>query len=233
MSLCRAQAYYTTTITADKRYTNIITNGDLAPGYVTPGGQPVPHPPPVLAPQDVPGEQIERHTLKYHNHVTNMAPYLFFLGVGTYATYRKQFEYPDGDSFALELLCFPTLVQAEDAERSLQSLHDSVLWVYLSTGPEAHLHHNERQQLYDLIKRREQLKAEVEGGQAGEGSQSKQKELADVRAEAKRLIGTWKKTGYKYTGAVYREIAMENSDYGLTAQHNAHFPQAAVCMLPP
>ena len=219
MDYMTSKAYYTTTITADKRYTNIITNGDLAPGYVTPGGQPVPHPPPVLAPQDVGSQQIERHTLKYHNHITNMAPYLFFLGVGTYATYRKQLEYPDGDSFALELLCFPSLVQKEDAERSLQSLHDSVLWVYLSTGPEAHLHDNERQQLYDLLKRREQLKLEVENGQAGEGSQSKQKELADIRAEAKRLIGTWKKTGYKYTGAVYREIAMENSDYGPNTRH--------------
>ena len=168
----------------------------------------------MLAPQDVSAEKIERHTLKYHNHVTNMAPYLFFLGVGTYATYRKQLEYPDGDAFALELLCFPTLVQKDDAERALLSLHDSVMWVYLSTGPEAHLHEAERQQLYDLIKRREQLKVEVGDGQAGEGSQAAVKELADIRAEAKRLIGAWRKTGYKYTGAVYREIAMENSDYG-------------------
>ena len=215
-----AKAYYTTTITADKRYTNLITNGDLAPGYVTEAGQPVPHPPPTVAPADVPDLRIERHTLQYHNHITNMAPYLFFLGVGTYATYRKQLEYPDGDSFALELLCFPSLVRAEDAESALQSLHDSVMWVYLSTGPEAHLHESERAQLYALIARREQLKREVEGGQAGDstGSANKQKELADVRAEAKKLIGTWKKTGYKYTGAVYREIAMENSDYGQHAQ---------------
>lgn len=218
MDVMNAKAYYTTTITADKRYTNIITNGDLAPGYVTPGGQPVPHPPPVLAPQDVSSQHIERHTLQYHNHITNMAPYLFFLGVGTYATYRKRFEYPDGDGFILELLCFPALVKAEDAEGSLQSLHDSVMWVYLSTGPEAHMHDSEREQLYALIKRREQLKVEVEGA-AGEGSAAKKQELTDVRAEAKRLIGTWKKTGYKYTGAVYREIAMENSDYG---QHVSH-----------
>jgi aminopeptidase N len=28
-----AKCYYTTTIVADKRYTNLISNGDYAPGY--------------------------------------------------------------------------------------------------------------------------------------------------------------------------------------------------------
>jgi aminopeptidase N len=128
--------------------------------------------------------------------------------VGTYATYRRQLEYPDGDSFMLELLVFPNLVKAEDAETAIGALHDSVMWVYLSTGPEATEHEGERKELYELITKREALKKKVEGG--GEGKE----ELEQMRAKAKQLVGMWKKTGYKYTGAVYREIAMENSDYG-------------------
>ena len=205
MDYMAAKAFYTTTITADKRYTNVITNGDLAPGYSTASGVPVGHPPPKLAPSDVEAAHIERQTFAFHNHLTNMAPYLFFLGVGTYATYRKQLEYPDGDAFALELLAFPNLVQSEDAQTAIQALHDSVMWVYLSTGPEAHLHDHERAQLYALIAKREALK------QRAEGDAHAAEELTSVRAECKKLISTWKKTGYKYTGAVYREIAMENS----------------------
>ena len=113
----------------------------------------------------------------------------------------------------LELLCFPSLVKPEDAEAAIRSLHDSVMWVYLSTGPEAHLHASERQQLYALIKRREELKAQKQQGQAAGGAES-EAELAAVRAESLRLISGWGKTGYKYTGLVYREISMLNSDYG-------------------
>ena len=205
MDYMTAKAYYTTTITADCRYTNAISNGDLAPGYSTPAGVPVGHPPARLAPADVAALGIERQSFRYHNHLTNMAPYLFFLGVGTYSTYRRQLEYPDGDCIALELLCLPSLVRPEDAEAAVRSLHDSVMWVYLSTGPEAHLHDAERQHLYDLIKKREELKA---------AGQQDERELAAVRAECLRLVSCWGKTGYKYTGAVYREISMLNSDYG-------------------
>ena len=38
--------------------------------------------------------------------------------------------------------------------------------------------------------------------------------IPQVRAELKTLIAAWTKTGYKYTGSVYREIAMINSNYG-------------------
>jgi aminopeptidase N len=34
--------------------------------------------------------------------------------------------------------------------------------------------------------------------------------LLEVRAELKTLISQYDRTGYQYTGAVYREIAMEN-----------------------
>jgi hypothetical protein len=39
-------------------------------------------------------------------------------------------------------------------------------------------------------------------------------DMAAVRAELKTLIGAWTDTGYTYTGTCYREIAMENSNYG-------------------
>lgn len=38
--------------------------------------------------------------------------------------------------------------------------------------------------------------------------------LQQIRVELKRLCSVWTKMGYEYTGRVYREIAMENSDYG-------------------
>jgi len=28
--------------------------------------------------------------VRYHNHTVNMAPYLFFLGLGTYETYTRE-----------------------------------------------------------------------------------------------------------------------------------------------
>ena len=119
----------------------------------------------------------------------------------------------------LELLCFEDLVKHQDAEAAVRALHDSVMWVYLSTGPEAHLHEGERRRLYELVKRREELK-EAEGGVKG----AKSEELAAVRAECAQLIKAWKKTGYKYTGAVYREIAMENSDVPSTRTHLTAHP---------
>ena len=38
--------------------------------------------------------------------------------------------------------------------------------------------------------------------------------LVEIRSELKTLLQTWTKMGYKYTGSIYREIAMENSYYG-------------------
>ena len=82
-----AKCTYKTAIIADSRYTNLITNGDVV---------------------------VERHTVKpgrdkivYDNSVTPMATYLFFLGVGTYATFKREFEYPDGGTFMERLLNVP------------------------------------------------------------------------------------------------------------------------------
>ncbi|KDO31446.1 hypothetical protein SPRG_04061 [Saprolegnia parasitica CBS 223.65] len=214
-----AKAYYTTTIVADKNYTNIITNGDLAPGFSTPDGKPVYH----EAVEVLGREDASRHALKYHNHTVNMAPYLFFLGVGTYVTYRRTLEFPDGDTTLLELLAFPKSVEPEDAKLSVQMLHDSILWVMMSLGPEATDHCEERKAIYALLNEREALKAkaaplcigtEEEAPAPVALSPEDAARLADVRAELKRLLSVWTKTGYKYTGQIYREIGMENSNYG-------------------
>ncbi|GLE06297.1 hypothetical protein PINS_up015544 [Pythium insidiosum] len=213
-----AKAYYTTTIVADKRYTNIITNGDLAPGFHDENGLPIFH-----ATEEVLGKaDASRHAVKYHNHTVNMAPYLFFLGVGTYETYRRRLEFPDGDTTLLEILAFPGFFEPVDAKRAVKMLHDSVLWTMVSLGPEACEHHDERKRIYELLEEREALKAKE--GQLCLGPNEKyektalsaddESRLAAVRAELKELLKVWKKTGYKYTGAVYREIAMENSYYG-------------------
>ena len=73
-----------------------------------------------------------------------MAPYLFFLGVGTYTTYRRWLEYPSGATFLLELLVFPGLVKEEHAHVAINAMHDSVMWTHLNCGPEASLHNEER-----------------------------------------------------------------------------------------
>ncbi|RLN50615.1 hypothetical protein BBJ29_010001, partial [Phytophthora kernoviae] len=213
-----AKAYYTTTIVAGTRYTNIITNGDLAPGYHTETGVPVFHP----ASEVLGVEDSSRHVLKYYNHKVNMAPYLFFLGVGTYETFRRTLEFPDGDTTLLEILAFPGFFEPADAKAAVKMLHDSVLWVMVSLGPEACEHHDERKRIYELLEEREALKAKEGELCLGPNEEytktplnaADAARLAAVRAELKELLKTWKKTGYKYTGAVYREIAMENSYYG-------------------
>ncbi len=59
-----AKCTYRTTITADSRYTNIITNGDVVEQRKT--------------------VAKGRDRIEYDNTKTPMAQYLFFLGVGTY-----------------------------------------------------------------------------------------------------------------------------------------------------
>jgi aminopeptidase N len=183
-----AKCTYKTTIIADSRYTNMITNGDVA---------------------------VERQTVKpgrdkivYENSVTPMATYLFFLGVGTYASFKREFEYPDGEGFLLELLV-PPGSEEEPAMRALDILDDAVMWVYLFTGPEQYdiKKLTVRQKLWELFRKREELKTE-----ARLGSQQEE-ELGKVRAEMAALAREIK-PGYRYTGTVYREIGMQNSDFG-------------------
>ncbi len=136
-----AKCTYTTTIIADSTYTNFLSNGDPAPECTDEKGNPKPlH------------LGKGRAKMIYHNHTTPMAPYLFFLGVGTYATFTKPCEYPDGKSFRLELLA-PLGSDPKVAEQSLEITRQAILWIH-------------------------------------------------------------KYSGYQYTGKVYREIGMQNSDIG-------------------
>lgn len=182
-----AKCTYTTTIIADSRYTNLITNGDVV---------------------------VERHSVKpgrdkivYDNSVTPMAPYLFFLGVGTYATFKREFEYPDGGTFMLELLV-PPESNAAAAEKALDILHDSIMWVYLFTGPEQFDEEElpVREEIWDLVRMRELMKLEAK-------PEFTPDELEKVRNRLAELDSTIS-PGYRYTGTVYREIGMQNSDFG-------------------
>jgi aminopeptidase N len=177
-----AKCTYTTTIIADSRYSRIITNGD------------------VIEPRHPAGNGRDRIT--YDNSRTPMAPYLFFLGVGTYDTFTREFEYPDGSTFGLELLV-PPGSDPVVAEYALQVLSDAIMWVFLFTGPGSCGNLPERRQLLAQIRVRDSLKRS--GGDAAE--------LRAIREQI-RNTAAGLTTGYQYTGAVYREIGMQNSDFG-------------------
>ena len=208
-----SKTFYTTTIVADKRYTSLISNGDLAPGFVNPQTketvyQEITDCLPGFK-TDYPASGPARHVVRYYNHKVNMAPYLFFLGCGTYEVFKRELEYPDGSTCMLELLGLPGIAEEKGAWEAVNSLHNCILWTYLSTGPEATLHEAVRKQQYDLVKEREELKAKKDRITPAES-----KRLQEVRAKLKANDKKWTTTGYKYTGSVYREIAMENSNYG-------------------
>ena len=160
-----AKCTYRTTITADERYTNLISNGD------------------VVVERESAGEGRER--IVYDNMITPMATYLFFLGCGTYATFEKEFVYPDGDKFMLELLVPPESDETV-ARHALDVIHDAIMWIYLFTGPDK----------YANWERSLEIKAKMEKGE-----------------DCSELIKGMN-FGYKYTGTVYREIGMQNSDFG-------------------
>ncbi|MDD4498022.1 MAG: M1 family metallopeptidase, partial [Methanosarcinaceae archaeon] len=195
-----AKCTYRTTIIADERYTNLITNGDVVGERESLGNG--------------------RDKIVYENTVTPMAPYLFFLGVGTYETFRQEFEYPDGDTFMLELLVPPKSPEGP-AGRALDILNDAVMWVYLFTGPEQYDEEKlaVRQKLRGLIRDRDRLKRTGSGSGTGGGTgQGSERENADERLQELRReiaeLAAGLSPGYKYTGTVYREIGMQNSDFG-------------------
>jgi len=217
-----AKAFFTTTIVADKRYTNLISTGDLAPGYFKIGADGAKIP---VYKQEENGDSTkpERKVIKYCNHLVNMASYLFFFGCGIYETYTRTLEYPDGDVIDLQLLSLPAETKLNEKQASrrkaqyteaLEALHDSVLWTYHSTGPEANQHNQERKQVKELITKREALKKKLLLEKAQGKAASTEDELKDVRSRLKQLMKVWTNTGYKYTGQTYREIGMQNSNYG-------------------
>ncbi|WP_342305057.1 M1 family metallopeptidase [Methanolobus sp. ZRKC5] len=181
-----AKCTYTTTIIADERYTNLISNGDIIEARHSIGNG--------------------RDQIVYDNSITPMAPYLFFLGVGTYDTFKKEFEYPDGHTFDLELLV-PPGSDSLIAQKSLDVLYDSIMWIHLFTGPEQYAQSEERREIMDLVMERDLLK------NGGKGADEQNQKIRTIRDELKKAVGLIQ-TGYKYTGTVYREIGMQNSNFG-------------------
>ncbi|MBI5002468.1 aminopeptidase N C-terminal domain-containing protein [Candidatus Woesearchaeota archaeon] len=186
-----AKCTYTTTIVADSRYTNVISNGDLAPEYHSKEG--------VVQRKDA-GQG--RSMLCYYNHTTPMAPYLFFLCVGTYSTFKKEFEYPQGKTFMIELLT-PLNADKEAASHALEILSHGIMWIHLHTGAHKYDAEDVKKKIWELVKKRDLLK----------NAKGKEKELAAVRDALKELVKPLK-LGYVYTGEVYREIGMQNSNFG-------------------
>lgn len=170
-----AKCTYTTKIIADSRYTHLITNGEPTSEKIYLGNG--------------------RCSITYNNTLTPMSHYLFFLGVGTYDCHKKVLEYPDGKIITLELLLYPGTDKVA-ASKALQILHDSILWVHIFTGQQAHKDIDKRNELYSLIKNREM------------GDKSEEL-LSRIKFLSSKL-----KLGYEYTGKIYREIAMQNSDIG-------------------
>jgi aminopeptidase N len=186
-----AKCTYTTTIVANSRYTNVISNGNVAPEFHDNTGA-------------VKRKEIGngRSMLRYNNHITPMAPYLFFLGVGTYATFQREFEYPNGKTFMLELLA-PLHADKEAAMHALEILSHGIMWIHLHTGAHKYDAEETKKKVWELIKKRDAVK----------NAKGKEKECAAIRAELKEL-GKTLKLGYVYTGDVYREIGMQNSNFG-------------------
>ena len=176
-----AKCTYRTTIIADNRYTNLITNGDVF--------------------EERSAYTKTRDKIIYNNTKTPMAPYLFFLGVGTYASFKKEFEYPDGDKFMLELLV-PPYSNEGLANRSLEVLSHGIMWIYLFTGKNTYLNKDKKNLIFSLIHKRDELKKE-----------GYSEELEKVRKKLKDLVSGLN-LGYKYTGTVYREIGMQNTNFG-------------------
>jgi aminopeptidase N len=177
-----AKCTYTTTIIADERYTHLLTNGDVA------------------APRQPAGPGRVKITCR--NAVTPMAPYLFFLGCGTYETFSRECEYPDGRRCILELLALPG-ADPVVASQALDILHDAVLWIHVYTGPGRYDKASARDRLSVLMRELERIKA----------LNPHSPRLPAIRSELAELIRTIT-PGYAYTGSVYREIAMQNSDFG-------------------
>jgi len=135
-----------------------------------------------------------------------MSPYLFILTCGIYDTYVKTVEYPDGDTFRLELLLFPGACSREDAVTAIDAVHDSILWTYTSTGPETYEHVEERKEMTALLEERQALLEKYASTVTlndeavptrADMSEEDAARLAAVRARLAELAAVWTETGYK------------------------------------
>jgi aminopeptidase N len=137
-----------------------------------------------------------RAEILYQNTTTPMSTYLFFLGIGTYEAYTKTFEYPSGDTFEIELL-IPPNSDSVAAKHSVDILYESIMWIHVFTGPTKHNDEDKKKELWELLKKRNAANGDA---------------LEALRAQAKEMAQYC--SGYTYTGTIYREIGMQNTDFG-------------------
>ncbi|MBT4870877.1 MAG: DUF3458 domain-containing protein [Candidatus Diapherotrites archaeon] len=173
------KATYKTKIIADKRYTHLISNGNIA--------------------QE--GEENGKKTITYVNEDVPMAPYLFFLGVGTWKETNRELEYANGKKFNLQMLTLENAT-TDATNKSLEILAFGVQWINIFTGAKRHKDIAKRKEIFDLCFLRDKLKA-----------QGKEKEFQEAQSELVKL-SKGVVFGYEYSGDVYREIAMQNSNFG-------------------
>ena len=143
-----------------------------------------------------------RVSITYNNILTPMAPYLFFLCAGTYDIHTRELEYPDGHHITLELLV-PPGSDPVVADYAVRVLADAILWVYLFTGKGSYEQIDEKEKISAFIRERDRL---IEEG-------SDPEILEDIRTRLREMTAEIT-PGYRYTGSVYREIGMQNSDFG-------------------
>jgi aminopeptidase N len=110
---CTAKCTFRTTLTADRRYTHLISNGNVDRA-TNPAGRPVPVP-------DDPARQM----VTFVND-TPMAPYLFIACVGTWDELADRVTLPGGREVRLEYLVPPG--RTADAAVPMAILKDAVLW---------------------------------------------------------------------------------------------------------
>ena len=174
-----AKATYKTKIIADARYTHLISNGNIAEQKKENG----------------------KMIITYINKKVPMAPYLFFLGVGTWKETNKELEYANGKKFTLQMLTLENAT-TDATKKALNLLAFGVQWINIFTGAKRHKNIVKRKEIFDLCFVRDKLK---ENGKP-----------EDVNKIRKKLDELSKGItfGYEYTGEIYREIAMQNSNFG-------------------
>jgi aminopeptidase N len=174
-----AKSTYVTKIIANKKYTHLISNGNVVEK----------------------GIEGEKQFVTYSNELVPMAPYMFFLGVGTWKENNREFEYANGKKFNIQML---TLENATDAaaKQALEILAYGIQWVNIFTGGQRHINTQKRKEIFDLCFLRDKYKEE-----------NNTKKVEEIR---KKLLDLSKEIvfGYEYTGEIYREIAMQNSNFG-------------------
>lgn len=116
---CTAKCTFRTTLEGDSRYTHLISNGDVD-RQTNPDGCALP----------IPG-QPKRKRITFVNNVP-MAPYLFFVGAGTWDEVTDEVIYPEGQRITLSYLVPPG--KSAGARLPLAILKRAILWQHARLG---------------------------------------------------------------------------------------------------